>query len=338
MPCVPIKLIQESIWMARAWTYQEALLSTRRLIFTEEQLYFECQGYYCTEPLSVSSAWLSSMHREDLRLLDSGVNGPGKVMMFPEDRCGTVEWHIFTRINEYTRRKHSHDEDILNGILGIMKTFERKFALRHLWGLPFSVHKSEWAIQFGRMGHVFCSGLQWRLKRPSRRRVGFPSWSWTGWYGEVHWLTPDSGRNLPRKDLDYRLGLQAELASGENIYPFEIERHSIRSAELTRFIHLTCLVFPVTYQKIDGSGGVQYCITYHGIEDEKQSQRAERIVQWTTKDMPLENAELLAIYVPGIIEGGNLILQNMGKWWERVATTAIARLPAKQVWRTLRLG
>jgi hypothetical protein len=38
----PQKLIKSSKWWTRAWTYQEAVLSRRRLVFTSEQVYFEC--------------------------------------------------------------------------------------------------------------------------------------------------------------------------------------------------------------------------------------------------------------------------------------------------------
>ena len=31
----------------------------------------------------------------------------------------------------------------------------------------------------------FATGLCWQLKDPSRRRLGFPSWSWIGWHGVV---------------------------------------------------------------------------------------------------------------------------------------------------------
>ncbi|KAF2802711.1 HET-domain-containing protein, partial [Mytilinidion resinicola] len=38
----PIYAIPESIWASRGWTLQEAVLSHRRLVFTDDQLYFEC--------------------------------------------------------------------------------------------------------------------------------------------------------------------------------------------------------------------------------------------------------------------------------------------------------
>ncbi|KAK0726895.1 heterokaryon incompatibility protein-domain-containing protein [Lasiosphaeria miniovina] len=34
--------IQQSRWNTRGWTYQESLLSRRRLVFTDSQVYFQC--------------------------------------------------------------------------------------------------------------------------------------------------------------------------------------------------------------------------------------------------------------------------------------------------------
>ncbi|KAF2810470.1 HET-domain-containing protein [Mytilinidion resinicola] len=39
----PHETIRSSKWSTRGWTYQEAVLSLRCLVFTDEQLYFECR-------------------------------------------------------------------------------------------------------------------------------------------------------------------------------------------------------------------------------------------------------------------------------------------------------
>ena len=47
----PKDLITRSRWNTRAWVYQEALFSRRRLIFTEQQVFFKCN------PLPTPLAW-----------------------------------------------------------------------------------------------------------------------------------------------------------------------------------------------------------------------------------------------------------------------------------------
>ncbi|KAF2445179.1 HET-domain-containing protein, partial [Karstenula rhodostoma CBS 690.94] len=41
--------IRRSMWNTRGWTYQEGLLSRRRLVFTESGVYFQCLDMVCLE-------------------------------------------------------------------------------------------------------------------------------------------------------------------------------------------------------------------------------------------------------------------------------------------------
>ncbi|KAF2472600.1 HET-domain-containing protein, partial [Lindgomyces ingoldianus] len=41
--------LKRSVWMTRAWTYQEGLMSSRCIVFTEHQVHFVCNGMQCSE-------------------------------------------------------------------------------------------------------------------------------------------------------------------------------------------------------------------------------------------------------------------------------------------------
>jgi hypothetical protein len=58
----PEILVHKSTWNSRGWTYQEAIASPRLLIFTEEQVYFECKGMRCWETVRIS---LESHHQKN---------------------------------------------------------------------------------------------------------------------------------------------------------------------------------------------------------------------------------------------------------------------------------
>jgi hypothetical protein len=54
--------LAESKWNNRSWTYQEALLPRRRLVFTDNQFYFQCCAMHCPESISLP---LRSVHISD---------------------------------------------------------------------------------------------------------------------------------------------------------------------------------------------------------------------------------------------------------------------------------
>jgi hypothetical protein len=59
--------IQNSTWDRRAWTFQEALLSRRRLVFTDSQFYFQCLRMHCTEGIEHSHTLVYGALRDEMR-------------------------------------------------------------------------------------------------------------------------------------------------------------------------------------------------------------------------------------------------------------------------------
>jgi hypothetical protein len=58
----PAHEIKRSKWNSRSWTYQEALLPKRRLVFTDTQTYFQCQEMCCTDAIPSESLRLIRPH------------------------------------------------------------------------------------------------------------------------------------------------------------------------------------------------------------------------------------------------------------------------------------
>jgi hypothetical protein len=195
----PRALIKSSTWSTRAWTYQEGLLSLRRLIFTDQQVYFECHGMYCCEAMDFPLLDLHTKNHQGFKRIFCQGEGIG---YFPQG-AGRNSWEVVERIEEYSLLSLNLTEpsDILKGILGILNAFGRgTLKLRHHAGIPLlplcpkvkGPPRDTWTLSMS-----FFSGLCWGLMKPSTRRDGFPSWSWTGWedavvkwsYDKNHWDT-----------------------------------------------------------------------------------------------------------------------------------------------------
>jgi hypothetical protein len=170
----PRQVISNSKWMARGWTYQEGLLSRRRLIFTTQQVYFQCLGMHCFESISMP---LSSLHVENGQTLREDVE---RYRLYPNISIAKTQDDWVKRINEYVGRSLSHQSDFLNAILGVLKVFKRTNPpIYHFWGIPFRdinhrshLYKSpKWQLA---PSIQLSLGLAWGFRGPGTRHVGFP--------------------------------------------------------------------------------------------------------------------------------------------------------------------
>jgi hypothetical protein len=169
----PTHLLSKSKWASRGWTYQEALLSRRRLIFTDQGVYFECQTTRYCEALDWRPTSLAALDRNLTAIR------PSDLIKIPTDHLN--RWTIYDRIFEYSKRDLSFDSDALNGFLGILKIYQSiSPPLHHICGIPL-LHYAAHDPPSKRLTR----GMMWSLGTPGNRRTQFPSWSWAGWTGEV---------------------------------------------------------------------------------------------------------------------------------------------------------
>lgn len=157
------ELVSESVWMTRAWTYQEFFFSRRRLWFTDQKAFFDCQEGIQEE--CAADEW------ENTNFL-ARRNNLQDILAFSHKEGIYRTYEIITR---YCMRRLTYPSDILNGVLGILSTFEdTSETVHHVCGMPYSLKEDNPQIP-----------LHWRTEssNPTTRRSGFPSWSWTGWEG-----------------------------------------------------------------------------------------------------------------------------------------------------------
>ncbi|OCK86400.1 HET-domain-containing protein [Lepidopterella palustris CBS 459.81] len=209
----PQEVVKSSTWMTRAWVYQEALFSIRRLIFTEHQVYFECNNMHCYESVNTP---LEAFHTNDQRRFRTCVRhglfrgGFGK-------RC----WPLTSHIQKYSEKSLTYQSDILRGMLGIFRAFNRSVnPIHHIWGVPieFDMDLTNWKQQPSvrrqysaypwKLSASFARGLCWSLQYPASRRPEFPSWSWTGWAGPIReWPTFENLSAQENPEIHFRVNL-----------------------------------------------------------------------------------------------------------------------------------
>jgi hypothetical protein len=338
---VPISIGKEiagQVWSSRGWTYQEGLLSTRRLIFTDRQVYFECQGYYRFEGIIFSPKTLSRLHSPDRagfsralhgKINDGNMTQAYKLGLFPIDRIGSREFEIWHRIREYSKRSLTYEGDILNAMLGLFRLFEEHFSVQHVWGIPFStsdasrpIHTSGWWVR----NVAFLEHLGWNIGAPATRRKSFPSWSWAGWHGTVLWQYADKLEKwgcdkytVTNKDFSLQLektdGSLVPWSSCERYNqkdtPSESRCESFVDEELSRFLRLFVRVSRIL-PPATGTANYDYGLDLRILELKIQLLGCS----------PSTN-RLWALHMP-YDAGWMLVIEQHGDHWERVGTATFA--------------
>ncbi|KAL6405195.1 2-polyprenyl-6-methoxyphenol hydroxylase [Ilyonectria robusta] len=179
----PRKLVKESPWMTRAWTYQEGVFSWNWIAFTDEQVFFQRSN---KEWANLERWWKVSCEMFPHGGLGADANCP---LLQMYDNVWKNEGALHHLLKFYTARSLTYQSDILNGALGLLKRCENgPYRMNHYFGTPILGPLINHRKASGRdpsrswtLTEAFLVNLCWRTPAAGPRRPGFPSWSWTGW-------------------------------------------------------------------------------------------------------------------------------------------------------------
>jgi hypothetical protein len=168
--------VNPSIWNSRGWTYQERVLSPRNVIFTTEQLFFECEHGKCSEDLFVDFHSYGRPLPVETTLEDT----PYRIPTYEK-----LNWDVYTSLVEaYTNRHLSYSNDILNAFKGISHVIQRRIFDESpmIYGIPLCV------LDFGILWQP-AGCCERRTPADSNNSSEFPSWTWAGWIGPAKYPT-----------------------------------------------------------------------------------------------------------------------------------------------------
>jgi hypothetical protein len=189
----PRNEIRDSVWNTRGWTYQELILSRRRLVFTESQMYFQCNSMRRMESLSLQDV---ASHDNFSFYLEFD---PNKLTAFHDLDTKSDVQTVYEQIKEYYRKNLSFREDTIKAVTGVINAFEfqqstDQVRITHVFGLPvfysqtspfFRLESEDWYdFPVHTPTSTFLYGLTWWANAFSDMEMEkvadtlFPSWSW----------------------------------------------------------------------------------------------------------------------------------------------------------------
>jgi hypothetical protein len=239
----------ESKWASRGWTYQEAILSRRRLIFTDQEVLWDCNGTYCEEGIRI---------RPDLQ------DGTW-TQMFGDRHPRSSRSSFLSHVRAFLERELTDPHDSLNALSGIFRVFEQgDLPLYHLMGVPIYVRgrertgsptfkgASESANQGFLNGLTWTwfpngNGTTWKNDTSRRERISiFPSWSWAGWTSQIrgHVAIDTVSSEEPRVWMETAEGL-VHFPDDESLlknFMLQLPRH-------IQFIHIEARTFTCSFHE-----------------------------------------------------------------------------------------
>ncbi|EEH16868.2 hypothetical protein PABG_06955 [Paracoccidioides brasiliensis Pb03] len=184
----------ETVWDTRAWTLQERFLASRALVFTADQVFWECEeAFWCEDSFREVSNLSPDPHRTSLC--------GGELNLSWNSDIPTFDHFYRVLLEEYSGRALTFDSDGLNAFSDIIRAFERSMGEEFFMGMPTAYLES--ALAWGHRTHKLRRrrGVQAPGLTPDTGSQ-FPSWSWVGWTSDGK--TKLANQNLAAEGLGIR--------------------------------------------------------------------------------------------------------------------------------------
>ena len=173
LPCLFITK-KASLWDNRAWTFQEGVLSRKKVYFSKFQMFWRCSVSYHAEDFSPASEEENSLLRgESILKEDIGTNSKD-------------QFHVYqSLVKRYSNREMTYAVDSLHAFAGIISVLEEAFAWTFISALPERFF--DLALLWVPMGSVELRPRNFSKPGMQHLACKSPTWCWTAWKGNVYW-------------------------------------------------------------------------------------------------------------------------------------------------------
>ncbi len=160
-----VRLVQQTKWNQRAWTYQEQALSNRLLVILDHGMYFACDHDIFPEDCSCTHSALSTSNSSTFKC---------PVQYASDNNLLYDNVYAYSYdLTRYTKRSMTYQSDMLRAFSGILAALRPLFRGEFIYGLP------ETELDLALLWRP--SGMLSRNVDPATGKALFPSWSWAGW-------------------------------------------------------------------------------------------------------------------------------------------------------------
>ncbi|KAF4953279.1 hypothetical protein FGADI_6145 [Fusarium gaditjirri] len=252
--------VGDSKWSTRGWTYQEAVFSRRCVIFSDDQVLYQCGCMTCVEEFiqdfeNCEGVLLPIFDRIPCEDADSEIYLPRT-------------WMFMTNLEAYSKRELTYDSDVLRAMEGVFGFYTQlEPSVEQYWGLPLRwVGCKLWSWDEGNIYRIARSkhddvvgALLWAMlwepewseihipKTGFPKRKSFPSWSWSGWKVGVRWKYLE---NVEHLEKSFTAPLFVETTTGGLVQLNDALARSLTTGKSYVALGLTCIL-RITTQVFD---------------------------------------------------------------------------------------